>query len=352
MNLIKRIFTPPIFPGEEDKTIVAQSLHVLLLAAIVVASLAFVVFAVIAPESLPRVLATDLPILLVLLASWLLVQRGQVRVAAMLVVGIAWVGSTLSSVLAGGLKSSLFGVGSMLVVLLSGFLLGQWELLGLIALNILTGIAIAWADTQGWIPLVPASVNPTSILMSYALNLFAAAAAMYVAINSLRSALNRARQDLMERKLAEEALRESEAKFRTIIEQSSEGILLVDETGKIIEWNQAYARLTGISSAQAIGMPLWEVQYRLFLPNRQSPERFQEIKTAVLNALASGNSPMFNRPFDATIQIQDGEERHLVQNAFCIKTDKGNRIASLIRDATDYTNSRRLTQSVKRPHPN
>ena len=38
---------------------------------------------------------------------------------------------------------------------------------------------------------------------------------------------------------AEKALQDSEEKFRSIVEQSAEGILLCNEEGKIIEWNKA-----------------------------------------------------------------------------------------------------------------
>jgi len=37
----------------------------------------------------------------------------------------------------------------------------------------------------------------------------------------------------------EEELRRSEQKFRSIIEESAEGISLADEQGNVIEWNQS-----------------------------------------------------------------------------------------------------------------
>jgi len=53
--------------------------------------------------------------------------------------------------------------------------------------------------------------------------------------------------DITERRHAEDGLRESEQKFRTIIEQSTEGFVLIDVTGQIIEWNQAQTRISGSS---------------------------------------------------------------------------------------------------------
>jgi diguanylate cyclase (GGDEF)-like protein/PAS domain S-box-containing protein len=62
--------------------------------------------------------------------------------------------------------------------------------------------------------------------------------------------------DITERKKAEEALRVSEAKFRSIVEQAQDGILLIDQQGRVIEWNASYARLTGVAREEAIGQPL------------------------------------------------------------------------------------------------
>ena len=46
-------------------------------------------------------------------------------------------------------------------------------------------------------------------------------------------------QDVTAKKKAEEALRESEEKFRMLIERNSDGVILYDEQGRVIEWNAA-----------------------------------------------------------------------------------------------------------------
>ena len=53
--------------------------------------------------------------------------------------------------------------------------------------------------------------------------------------------------------LAEEKLRDSEAKLRSIFNMSPEGITLTNEEGRIIEWNQAQTDIFGISKEQAVG---------------------------------------------------------------------------------------------------
>jgi signal transduction histidine kinase len=203
MQWVKQLLKPPIFEGDEDKTLVASSLHTILLTALVVSALALIVFSIIAPASMMRVAVTDLPVVVILLISWALVRSGRVRLASYLVVCVAWAAATLSAVLAGGVKAPLFGLGSMVVVLLAGFLFGPRGSLSMAIVNILTGILIAWGSRLGWVPKMPASVTYTTVLISYAMNLFAAAGTMYVAIRALQKALKRVQVELADRKQAE-----------------------------------------------------------------------------------------------------------------------------------------------------
>ncbi|MGA2466656.1 MAG: PAS domain S-box protein [Thermodesulfobacteriota bacterium] len=59
-------------------------------------------------------------------------------------------------------------------------------------------------------------------------------------------------RDITERKRAEEALRESEERFRRLSEASFEGILFHEE-GKIIDANEAYATMFGYGLSEVIG---------------------------------------------------------------------------------------------------
>ena len=52
-------------------------------------------------------------------------------------------------------------------------------------------------------------------------------------------------QDITERKNTEEALRDSEAKFRAAVDQSIDGIIIVDFTGKLLFANNSVAHYTG-----------------------------------------------------------------------------------------------------------
>ncbi|MEG4804705.1 PAS domain S-box protein [Microcoleus sp. ARI1-B5] len=64
-------------------------------------------------------------------------------------------------------------------------------------------------------------------------------------------------QNITARQLAEEALRESEEKYRCIVETADEGIWIVDTEGKTTFVNQKMANMLGCTPEETIGQPLF-----------------------------------------------------------------------------------------------
>ncbi len=138
-----------------------------------------------------------------------------------------------------------------------------------------------------------------------------------------------------EHRQAEQAVRESEERFRTFIEQSADGAVLIDEQEKIIEWNLAQKEITGISKVQALGSSFAEIQYRLLPPSRRAQTSAKHIKDTMKDAFHSGKSTYFDKPVAVEIQTPSGEQKFLRQNAFSIKTEHGFRIGVVIHDVTE-----------------
>ena len=68
-------------------------------------------------------------------------------------------------------------------------------------------------------------------------------------------------RDITERKLAEDALRESEEKYRALVDQAAEGIVLVDiETLRFIDFNDAACSDLGYSREEFASLTLFDVQ--------------------------------------------------------------------------------------------
>ena len=64
-------------------------------------------------------------------------------------------------------------------------------------------------------------------------------------------------RDITEIKRAEEKLRESEEKYRNIVETANEGILITDNENIITYVNKKFADMLGYTIEEVIGRPIW-----------------------------------------------------------------------------------------------
>ncbi|OGS36359.1 MAG: hypothetical protein A2293_05750 [Elusimicrobia bacterium RIFOXYB2_FULL_49_7] len=138
--------------------------------------------------------------------------------------------------------------------------------------------------------------------------------------------------DISKRKQAEDALRLSEAKWRSVIEQSLEGVVLSDEQGMVIEWNSAMVALTGIPKDEALGKKRWDVQYA-----HLSDEQKKNISPAMLKAIPEeilGGRLPSDRVYENTSVSRDGTRRTIQSRAFPIHSDTEKFLCSVLRDVT------------------
>ena len=145
---------------------------------------------------------------------------------------------------------------------------------------------------------------------------------------------------------ATQALRESEHKFRSIIEQSHDGIVLTDEEGIIVEWNPGQERITGITRDQAVERPLWDIQTRLTLDRQRTRESSERFKAIMLEFLGADQASWSGQLHEANIQRPDGARRTVQQMVFPIETDAGYRAVSTLRDITERKRTERLLQAL------
>ncbi|HKY54841.1 MAG TPA: PAS domain S-box protein, partial [Anaerolineales bacterium] len=67
--------------------------------------------------------------------------------------------------------------------------------------------------------------------------------------------------DITERKQAEEALRESEERFRAILRQATAGIVRKDAEGRFMFVNQAFCNMLGYTESELLGKTIWELTH-------------------------------------------------------------------------------------------
>ncbi len=141
--------------------------------------------------------------------------------------------------------------------------------------------------------------------------------------NTLSGALVSVR-DITNLSRAEEALRESESRFRAVWEIASDALALSDPDGTVVAANPAYSKLYGYPLEEVIGQ-----NFAIIFPLRQRAQAMEQYR-AVFNA------PESPAAFETEIERANGERR-LVESRISFITRNGLRVAMLstIRDITE-----------------
>jgi two-component system, cell cycle sensor histidine kinase and response regulator CckA len=106
--------------------------------------------------------------------------------------------------------------------------------------------------------------------------------------------------EISERRRAEDALRESEARTRAITDSANDAILMMDSEGRISYWNPAATHILGYSNDEAIGQNLHELI---------APSRFLSAHLACFpNFRESGRGEAVGKTLDLSARRKDGNE--------------------------------------------
>lgn len=128
-------------------------------------------------------------------------------------------------------------------------------------------------------------------------------------------------------------LRESEERLRSFFGQALEGVSIGDEEGRIIEWNPAQEKITGISRADTLGVYAWDLATRMIPDEHRRgairSRMMESIKLTIKSGTSTHPDPVyysFNRP--------DGTTAVAKQLVFVVKISHGHMIGTLNQDVT------------------
>jgi len=132
-------------------------------------------------------------------------------------------------------------------------------------------------------------------------------------------------RDITERKEAEERLRQSEEKYRTILENIQEAYFEVDLAGNFIFFNDSMCRLAGYSKEELMGM-----NHRQFTDPETSKQVFQ-----AFNKIFNTGHP--TKGYDWQVLRKDGTRRYIEASASLRKdsSDMPTGFRGMIRDITE-----------------
>ncbi|MDH7479821.1 MAG: PAS domain S-box protein, partial [Syntrophomonadaceae bacterium] len=133
----------------------------------------------------------------------------------------------------------------------------------------------------------------------------------------------------------EEELRRSEQKYRSIIANANDGVVLVDAEGKIVEWNRGMERIFGRSREEVLGRSGPEVLFEHLPEERRRPEYRSRLEEKLGSYFETGEYPWPDRIFNQEIIGSDGARRLLQEARIPIQTPGGRMVGSIIRDVTE-----------------
>ena len=140
----------------------------------------------------------------------------------------------------------------------------------------------------------------------------------------------------LQHKRTEEAVRESEARKAAIVESALDGIITIDHTGKIIEFNPAAERMFGCSRAEALGREM----AGLIVP----PALRERCRQGLARCLAGGEGPALGRRLELTALRANGSEFPVELAVTPIRGLGAPMFTAYIRDLTE----RRHTEAALR----
>lgn len=128
----------------------------------------------------------------------------------------------------------------------------------------------------------------------------------------------------------------NEMQLNKIIKKASDAIIITDEEGIIIEWNDSAEKILELSSSDAIGKYIWDIQYQLAPDEKKSEQLKDRIKTMLLEVLQTGRLiHKYEQPIDKEIQCFDGKRKIVQSSTYAVPSENGHIVVGILRDVTE-----------------
>lgn len=149
--------------------------------------------------------------------------------------------------------------------------------------------------------------------------------------------------DITERKQAEEALRESEARISAITNSANDAITMMDNKGNISYWNPAAEHILGYTSREAIGKNLHELI---------APERFLPAHLAAFPEFQkTGKGNAVGKTLELAARRKDGREIDINLSLSAVEIEGTWHAVGIIQDITEHKQAEKaLLESEERYH--
>jgi PAS domain S-box-containing protein len=145
-------------------------------------------------------------------------------------------------------------------------------------------------------------------------------------------------QDITQIRRTQQKLKESEVKFQNMVEQSLDAIVVIQDDGKIMEWNRRAESITSMPANQVKGKYIWDVESELIfrpeskkIPPHYSPEVLQKR----FHEFFHYEMPDERVTSDISIRNLKGEIRYVSVTSFVFKADERKYLCRIVKDVTN-----------------
>lgn len=125
----------------------------------------------------------------------------------------------------------------------------------------------------------------------------------------------------------------NQEKFKSFVDQSADGISIVEIDGSIVEWNKALTDITGISFSEASRSNIYELNFRILPEALRTDENFQRIEKEISYYIENIEKQTV-RVLEGEVQLTNGDLKYISTIVFPIKLAKKYLIGRITRDIT------------------
>jgi hypothetical protein len=133
--------------------------------------------------------------------------------------------------------------------------------------------------------------------------------------------------DITDRRRSEEALRQSEARMKSVLDAALDAVIMMDEQGRVVSWNARAEELFGWAPDEAIGGRLSE----LIIPPRYRADHMRGLKAF----LATGEGPIIGRRTELSALRRDGSEFPVELTVTALKEGRASYFNAFVADITE-----------------
>ena len=164
--------------------------------------------------------------------------------------------------------------------------------------------------------------------------LYATNEELYATNEELHNKNDQLQQEVAARMKVMQELELSEVKMRSFIEQSFEGIIIIDDEGIIIEWNKAQETISNVPREKVIGEYCWDV-FKNFIPDGdENKSLYDDYRNLILSIIKGDNRESTEAEHALKIPGID-EIKYLTIAYFPIKLEDKCYVGEIIHDSTE-----------------